>query len=41
MKKIRRKLIKIQNNAARRGGRIPSMSEALIMLRKAQENATK
>jgi len=41
MKKIRRQLIKIQNVAAKRGGKIPSIAEALIMLRKAQENATK
>jgi len=37
-KKIRRKLIKIQNLAAKRGGRIPSISEALLTLRKVEEN---
>jgi len=41
MKKIRRQLIKIQNVAAKRGGKTPSIDEALIMLKKAQENATK
>jgi hypothetical protein len=38
MKKIKRQLIKIQNNLAKGGGKIPSISEALIMLRKAQGN---
>jgi hypothetical protein len=38
MKKIKRQLIKIQNNMAKGGGRIPSIAEALIMLRKAQGN---
>lgn len=37
-KKIKRKLIKIQNNAARGGGRIPSISEAYIIYRKNQSD---
>jgi hypothetical protein len=41
MKKIKRKLIKIQNNAAKGGGKIPSIAEALIMLRKAEGNDSK
>jgi len=41
MKKIKRQLIKIQNNMAKGGGKIPSIAEALIMLRKAQGNETK
>ena len=41
MKKIKRQLIKIQNNMAKGGGRIPSIAEALIMLRKAQGNENK
>jgi|VirMetMinimDraft_7_1064189.scaffolds.fasta_scaffold27791_4 hypothetical protein len=41
MKKIKRKLIKIQNNAAKSGGKIPSIAEALIMLRKAEGNDSK
>lgn len=37
-KKIRRQLIKIQNNAARGGGRIPSISEAYMIYRKNQSD---
>jgi len=41
MKKIKRQLIKIQNSMAKNGGKIPSIAEALIMLRKAQGNENK
>jgi len=41
MKKIKRELIKIQNGVAKRGGKIPSIAEALMMFRKAQENGSK
>jgi hypothetical protein len=41
MKKIKRQLIKIQNGIAKGGGKIPSIAEALTMLRKAQGNDSK
>jgi hypothetical protein len=41
MKKIKRQLIKIQNSAAKSGGKIPTIAEALIRLRKAQGNDSK
>jgi hypothetical protein len=37
-KKIRRQLIKIQNNASKGGGRIPSLHEALMIYERNQSN---
>ena len=37
-KKIRRQLIKIQNNASKGGGRIPPLHEALMIYERNQGN---
>ena len=37
-KKIRRQLIKIQNNASKSGGKIPSIPEALAIYERNQSN---
>jgi len=37
-KRIRRQLIKIQNNASKGGGRIPSIPEALVIYERNQSN---